>query len=169
MRSLPVKILKLNEHYSEMFIHLGCYEISVSCLVEPRKENMLRDPDPTFIETLKKEMLDNPTNLVSPIIGLVRLRLGEKFDSKHPNSYKYESIGGNHSRIVLQELNKMFPNNVNYQSRLVAVYVDLQTDLVLRLAARHNRATDFTHSMKTQDKVCYPTCNYPRPTTYLHY
>lgn len=47
----------------------------------------------------------------------------------------------------------MYPDNINYQVRLVAVYGDLTEDLVLRLAARHNRATDFTHSMKTQDKV----------------
>lgn len=125
----------------------------MSCLVEPIQGNTLRDPDPVFIDNLKKEMLENPTILVSPIIGLVCLRSGEKFDSKHPNSYKYETIGGNNSRIALQELNKTYPENLNYQARFVAVYVGLTEDLALRLAARHNRATDFTHSMKTQDKV----------------
>ena len=112
----------------------------------------MRDPDSVFINKLKKEMLENPTSLVSPIIGLVRLRPGEKFDNKHPNSYKYESIGG---RIVLQELTKKYPENINYQIRLVAVYVGLTEDLVLRLAARHNRATEFTHTMTTQDKVLH--------------
>ena len=125
----------------------------MSCLIEPSKENMLRDPDRIFIDSLKKEMIDNPTTLVSPIVGLVRLRSGEKFDGKHPNSYKYETIGGNNSRIALEELSKKYPENLNFQVCLVAVYVGLKEDLILRLAARHNRATDFTHSMKTQDKV----------------
>jgi hypothetical protein len=121
--------------------------------VEPSKENTLRDPDRIFIDKLKKEMLENPITLVSPIIGLVKLRSGEKFDSKHPNSYKYETIGGNNSRIALQELLKKYPDNINYQIRFIAIFVGLTEDLVLRLAARHNRATDFTHSMTTQDKV----------------
>ena len=134
-------------------LHVGCYEISVSCLIEPSKENTLRDPDPVFIDNLKKEMIQNQTTLVSPIVGLVCLRPGEKFNSKYTNSYKYQTIGGNNSRIALQELMKKYPDNINYQIRLVAVYVSLPEDLVLRLAARHNRATDFTHSMTTQDKV----------------
>ena len=98
-------------------------------------------------------MIENPTTLVSPIVALVRLEPGKKFDSETANSYEYETIGGNNSRIALQELVKKFPNNINYQKRLVAVYSGLTKDSVLRLAARHNRATDFTHSMKTQDKV----------------
>ena len=79
----------------------------MSCLVEPSKANTLREPDPVFIDSLKKEMTENPTTLVSPIVGLVCLRPGQKFDSKHPNSYKYETIGGNNSRIALQVCNSL--------------------------------------------------------------
>lgn len=138
-------------NYYVLLTQIGCYEISLSCLVEPIEKNSLREPDPVFIDSLKKEMLENPTTLVSPIVGLVCLRSGEEFDGKHPNSYKYQTIGGNNSRVALQGLSKKYPDK--YQTRLVAVYVGLTDDLVLRLAATHNRATDFTHSMKTQDKV----------------
>lgn len=98
-------------------------------------------------------MLENPTTLVSPIIGLVQLRPGEKFNSKHPNSYKYESIyiGGNNSRIALQEMTKKYPENVNYQIRLVAVYVGLTEDLVLEASSKP--LISYVHSMTTQDKV----------------
>ena len=92
----------------------------------PSSDNTLRDPDPVFVESLKKEMVENPTTLVSPIVGLVSLKPGEKFDSKHPNSYKYQTIGGNNSRIALQELNKEYPNNLNYQTRLVAYMLALR-------------------------------------------
>ena len=70
--------------------------------MEPSEAHTLRDPDKIFVESLKKEMMANPMSHVSPIIGLVKLQPGEKFDSKHPHSYKYETIGGNNSRIALQ-------------------------------------------------------------------
>ena len=98
-------------------------------------------------------MMENPTSLVSPIVGVVCLKQGERFDSKHPNSYRYETIGGNNSRVALQELLQENPNEKRFQTRLVAVYVGLTDDMALRLASKHNRATGFTHQMTTQDKV----------------
>ena len=131
----------------------GCFEIPLSCLKPPNASRCLREPDRVFIDSLKKEMQDNPTTLVSPIVGLVSLNSGDEYDNRHPNSYEYETIGGNNSRIALQELSAQFPNNQCFKTRLVAVYVGLSDDDALRLASKHNRATSFTHSMTTQDKV----------------
>jgi hypothetical protein len=64
----------------------------------------------------------------------------------------YEIIGGNNSRIALQELTKEHPDNNLFTSRMVAVYVGLSDQLVLRLASKHNRASGFTHEMTIQDK-----------------
>ena len=116
----------------------------------------LREPDRVFIDGLKKEMQDNPTTLVSPLVGLVALNSGDTYDNRHPNSYQYETIGGNNSRIALQELAAQFPDNKCFKTRLVAVYVRLTDEDALRLASKHNRATSFTHSMTTQDKVRDP-------------
>ena len=113
----------------------------------------MREPDRDFIDALKKEMMENPTSLVSPIVGLASLDPGNKCDSRHPQSFVYETIGGNNSRIAVQELSQEHPENVVFKSRLVAVYVGLTDDLALRLASKHNRATTFCHSMVTQDKV----------------
>ena len=65
----------------------------------------------------------------------------------------YETIGGNNSRIALQELAEEYPDNPLFKTRLVAIYVGLSDSLSLRLASKHNRASGFTHSMTTQDKV----------------
>ena len=131
----------------------GSYEVPISCLIPPSGGRCLREPDQVFIESLKKEMVANPTSIVSPIVGVVQLRRDEIFDSRHPQGYIYETIGGNNSRIALQELVKEHPNMDCFKTRLVAVYVGLSDEEALRVASKHNRATSFTHSMTTQDKV----------------
>lgn len=113
----------------------------------------MRDHDEQFVKALKEEMKKNPTRLVSPIVGIPVLSFQQEFDRKHPNYYKYETIGGNHSRIALQELLDEHPSDQRYKSRQVAVYSGLTNDQALKLAARHNQATSFTHAVTTQDKV----------------
>ena len=76
----------------------------MKCLIEPRQSRLLREPNREYIEALKEEMLNNPTSNVAPIIGIVHLKDGEMFDKKHPEAYVYETIGGNHSRIALNQL-----------------------------------------------------------------
>ena len=138
-----------------LYIHAGSYEIPISCLVAPSEGRCLREPDRVFVNSLKKEMMENPTSLVSPIIGLVRLGTNETYDSRHPQGYIYETIGGNNSRIALQELVKEHPDMDCFKTRLVAVYIGLSDDEALWVAAKHNRASSFTHSTTTQDKVCF--------------
>ena len=128
----------------------------MTCLKAPKEGHCLRAPDRYFINCLKKEMVENQTSVVSPIVGLACLGAGEKFDSRHPQSYVYETIGGNNSRIALQELTKEHPDCSHFKARMVAVYVGLSEKLILRLASKHNRASGFTHEMTTQDKVRAP-------------
>lgn len=108
-----------------------------------------------YVESLKEEMINNPTINVAPIIGVVHLKEGEPFDKKHPEAYIYETIGGNHSRIALQDLlesHKDLPDA--YRFRIVSVYNSTITDEEAQhLSLRHNRATEFTNKMLTQDKV----------------
>ena len=134
-------------------LNSGSFDLPISCLTKPEARRLLRPHDPAFGASLKKEMKENPTILVSPIVGVPILRRGQVYDKKHPCSYRYETIGGNHTRIALEELKKAEPENKFYKSRVVAVYVGLDDDQALRLAGRHNRATGFTHAMTTQDKV----------------
>ena len=139
--------------FSCCLLNIGVFTVPISCLVQPSPAHLLREPDPVFIESLKKEMKENVMTNVSPIIGVCYLREGEKFDENHASSYKYETIGGNNSRIALQELHTAYPEHPEFISRLVAVYINLNNQLTLRLASKHNRATGFIHSMTTQDKV----------------
>lgn len=97
-------------------------------------------------------MILNPSSDSAPILGLVSLKEGETFDRSKAHTYSYETIGGNHSRIALQELVEEL-DNPSYRTRLVSVYQGLSDRLVKRLAHKHNHATSLHHEMSTWEKV----------------
>ena len=91
------------------------------------------------------------------MIGLVCQGEGEEFDAKHPESYMYETLGGNNSRTALVELLKENPalkDDKRFSHRMVSVYSNLTDEEAQLLAVKHNRQQSFVHSMTTQDKVC---------------
>ena len=123
----------------------------MSCLIAPGKTRQIRPPDYHFVKCLKEEML---TTDVAPIVALVNLTEGEEFNPAHAEAYQYETIGGNHSRIALQEIATEEQPTSTIKHLLVSVYYDLSDEMAQHLAHRHNRATEYTSKMTTQDKVC---------------
>ena len=91
-------------HLSYFSAYSGNFNTPVTCLLPPDKEYLMRKADEKFIECLKHDMLQNRTCDVAPIVVTVRLSDDEQFDIKHPEAYTYDSIGGNHSWIALQQL-----------------------------------------------------------------
>ena len=141
-------------HY--LAFHLGIFRISVDKLIPPATDRLIRVPDDSFVASLKSEMLRNRTIEVAPIIGLLRLQHGEVFDKAKLANYTYECIGGNHTRIALQQLlaeNKDLSADEMFTHRNVSLYVNLSDEQSQHLAHRHNRATEFVNKMTTQDKV----------------
>ena len=134
----------------------GQFSLPVRCLKEPSPPRLVRPVTAQFVKELKREMLENPTSDVAPMIGLVFLTNGEQFDRQHPEAYIYEVIGGNNSRKALQELIEEHPHLASekpYCQWPVSVYSSLTDEQAQHLAIKHNRATHFTHAMTTQDKV----------------
>ena len=89
-------------------------------------------------------------------VATVRLLDDEHFDTKHPEAYTYEMIGGNHSRIALTQLlkeKKELALDPKFFIRRVSVYTRLSDEQAQHLAHRQNRATEFTSKMNTQDKL----------------
>ena len=126
-------------------------------LKAPKHTRLVRPVDNVFVKCLKKEMLANPTTDVAPLIGLVCLGDDDSFDTKHPESYMYETLGGNNSRTALVELLKENPalkDDKRFSHRIVSVYSNLTDEDAQLLAVKHNRQQSFVHSMTTQDKVC---------------
>lgn len=96
-------------------------------------------------------MKRNPSRDVTPIVGLVQLSDGEEFDEARKDLYLYETLGGNNSRVAMQELLKV--DELHFRTRLVSVYSHLTDNQALRLASKHNLATSVHHEMTTSDKV----------------
>ena len=78
--------------------------LPISSLVGPPDPLLIRNTNKEFIRSLKQEMLKNPTTDVQPILCLVSLKDGETFIERYKEGYKYHTIGGNHSRQAIQEL-----------------------------------------------------------------
>ena len=103
-----------------------------------------------------KEMIENPTGDVQPILCVVYLKEGHEFDPERKEGYKYTTIGGNNSREALKQLLVEKPylkDNKLYSHRLCSVYKPMDSNFILRLASKHNKATSFSHDMTTWDKV----------------
>ena len=81
-------------------------------------------------------MVQNRTCDVAPIVVTVLLSDDEQFDIKHPEAYTYDTIGGNHSRIALQQLiteNKELAKDPTFSSRRVSVYGRLSAKQALSI------------------------------------
>lgn len=130
--------------------------LPVTSLVEPSDELLIRDKNKKHIEALKAEIQTNPTADVQPIVCILSLKDGEKFDPSMKEGYFYETIGGNNSREaykqLLEESPKLKKNRV-FTHRLCSVYSKMDKKLALRLASKHNRATAFYLETSTWDKV----------------
>ena len=96
-------------------------------------------------------MKRNPSRDVTPIVGLVKLLDGEEFQEDRKDIYLYETLGGNNSRVAMQEL--LDEEDLRFRTRLVSVYCHLTDNQALRLASKHNLATSVHHEMTTSDKV----------------
>ena len=77
--------------------------LPINVLSEPPSALLVCDTNGQFI-SLKKEMLDNPTSDVQPMLCVVKLDKGQAFHPNLKERYRYETIGGNHSRIAMQQL-----------------------------------------------------------------
>ena len=125
----------------------------MTSLVESGPTQLLRPVDPVFVDTLKAHMKRNPSRDVTPIVamGLVQLLDGEEFQEDCKDIYLYETLGGNNSRVAMQEL--LDEEDLQFRTRLVSVYCHLTDNQALQLASKHNLATSVHHEMTTSDKV----------------
>ena len=130
--------------------------LPINTLIEPPDPLLVRKTSRAFIDSLKQEMLLNPISDVQPILCMVCLKEGDEFAERYKEAYKYQTIGGNHSRVALHEILQEHPGlsqQRNYTHRLCSVYSVMPTQLALCLASKHNRASTFCHEMTTWDKV----------------
>lgn len=134
----------------------GYYQLPVKCLEAPSEGRLVRECSKTIVDNLKEEMLANSCNDVQPILCIVKLEDSEVFNINTKEGYKYETVGGNHSRQAIQELLNEKPdlqNRRHFTHPLCSVYRPMDNKLIRRMASQHNRATAYCHEMTTWDLV----------------
>ena len=142
----------------------GNFALPVKCLEPPPEEWLVRKCSKNIVDQLKQEMVDNTCTDVQPILCIVQLKRDETFNPLVKEGYKYNTIGGNHSRQALQELLSEKPelkSSKQFTHRTCSVYSAMDTILVRRLANKHNRAATHVHEITTMDWVRF-TYTYSR-------
>ena len=138
------------------FMCIDTFMLPVKCLKEPSKEMLIRDCNKVHVQNLKHEILKNPCSSVNPILCVVNLDEGCRFNKDQKESYSYMTISGNHSRQAFQEIldeQATLRQNKAYTYRLCSVYTSMEKPLLNRLAFKNNRAAAFCHKMTTWDWV----------------
>ena len=133
-------------------------------MYESTKSPAHRPIDEVFVQHLKKEMVENPTTDVAPLINWF-------VDSARGRNIQPRCLGGNNSRTALDELCQERPDlasDQRFSSRVVSVYTNLSAQEAQYLAVKHNRQQSFVHQMTTQDKVHVQACKKNTSVSALH-
>ena len=123
-------------------------------MYEPSSTRRVRDIDLKYLKSLKAKAIAYPTLHVAPLMANIDQQITE-FDSESLDKYKYEMIGGNHSREVFQSLieEPIYRLQKSYLYRLAAVYRGLTDKEALALGKQHNLTAETHLQSKFRDDV----------------
>ena len=83
----------------------GQFSILTELLTSPRSDQLIRSPDDQYWKDLKKELLRRPLPFSAPILCVVRgLQTNDTFNKQSLDGYVYETLGGNHRRLAIQDI-----------------------------------------------------------------
>ena len=105
------------------FLYAGYYDVDVKQLVEPDWIRLCRQVDQDHVAELKSQFLRAPGSYFTMMVAHINLPR-TSFVSTHMSEYSLEALGGNHSRVELQQILEEEPPNKcsPFQKRKVKVY-----------------------------------------------
>lgn len=135
----------------------GYYDLPVEALKEPSWLARTRDADEKHIQDLQDEFRKKPYNYFTVMAVNIANLEPKNFEFDKINSYVLQTIGGNHSRIALQnllseELQEASIKHI-YAHRVCAVYCNLTTDQAKRIGTEHNAIHDFAMKDSFSERV----------------
>ena len=119
-----------------------CIKVPTVDLISPGDQSLFRKLTPVHIQELKNEIARNPrsnfTLMVVNVPNSVDLR-----QVKTPGAYKYEVLGGNHTRAAIQALLNENPGDERFAYWPVRLYAGLNIQQCLSIGNTHNRMHQF--------------------------
>lgn len=121
--------------------------------MQPAKERLFRPPDDSHIEELKESFRKNSVGVIAPLIAHIPNTLPNDVikDGISTGQYFLEVIGGNHTRIALQDICA----EMGIHKCTVKIYGNLSDSQALFLAHEHNLMHNVTKYTSFKD---YVTC-----------
>lgn len=110
---------------------------------------------PRYLEHLEKHIQASPNAIVAPLVANISLPPGTKFEEKDLPYYKYEMLGGNHSRVIFQKKLKDPKNRLfkNFLEKPAVVFGNLTDDEALLVGCSHNVSGEIRLATKFRDNI----------------
>ena len=140
----------------------GYHEVELQQLVEPEWARLYRVVDHDHVKTLKKEFLKNPGGCFTMMVVHADVQRKD-FDIGKISQYKLEVLGGNHSRVALQQIieEELPCVGEKYTTRMAKIYCGLNMEEARRIARDHNHIHAFGKEDTFMDIVNgFRTCLY---------
>ncbi|XP_078614424.1 uncharacterized protein LOC144883703 [Branchiostoma floridae x Branchiostoma japonicum] len=91
--------------------------------------------------------------MTTVLIGNIPEMTTEHYDRTRVDRYRYEVIGGNHTRIALQEILRDTPEKLDVASVHMHIYCGLPDDLAKRVGMAHNNVMNYSKPETTLDQL----------------
>lgn len=140
-------------HYFYNFL-LGLFNLPLSALKKPPTSRLLRRIDTNFVESLKKRIKEDGSNIGASPFAVVCLNVPHKskFEERLKEVYNYEVHGGLHNFKAREEL--VAEGTLSQHCVVLCdTYVQLTDEESLWLASRHNTNGHFNHHMTHRNYV----------------
>ncbi|XP_066294062.1 dentin sialophosphoprotein-like [Branchiostoma lanceolatum] len=121
---------------------VGSHKVPIDCLMEPAWMRLVRTADPQHVQTLKSAFLKSPGTTQTVLAGNIVGLSATDFDKNKMRSYRFEVLGGNHTRQALQEILETNPDALKSTYVHMNVYCNLTEDLAKRVGIDHNKVTN---------------------------
>ncbi|XP_019616710.1 PREDICTED: uncharacterized protein LOC109464217 [Branchiostoma belcheri] len=131
---------------------VGTYSIPIQHLKQPAWKRLVRVADRQHVDKLKKVFVHTSVQ-ATILIGNICNITAEQFEESEINNYEYEVIGGNHTRIALQEILQETPDQLENTTVHLNVYCGLPDDMAKRLGMDHNNAINCSKPETTLDRL----------------
>eukprot|EP00058_Branchiostoma_floridae_P022238 XP_002607728.1 hypothetical protein BRAFLDRAFT_82825 [Branchiostoma floridae] len=133
--------------------YMGAFDIPIKRLVEPAWKRLVRAADPQHVSNLKQRFIASSGQMTTVLIGNIPEMTTEHYDRTRVDRYRYEVIGGNHTRIALQEILRDTPEKLDVASVHMHIYCGLPDDLAKRVGMAHNNVMNYSKPETTLDQL----------------
>ncbi|XP_078573385.1 uncharacterized protein LOC144860143 [Branchiostoma floridae x Branchiostoma japonicum] len=132
---------------------VGHYDIPIHQLVEPSWTRLVRVADPDHVQKLKTLFLRSPGQTPTVLVGNIPGVSPADFSVETIKRHEVEVLGGNHTRMALQEILREDPDALHVREVHMNLFCNVPDDMAKRIGLDHNNNMNYSKEMTFIDKL----------------